>query len=176
MILEASYFFVPAYFSNLTPPLVSKIPFLNKPLDFGKSYKGKRLLGDNKTIRGIVFAVIVGTLMFLLQKYLYNFPWFANISLFNYQTQTIWLGFLMAFGAIFGDAVESFFKRRRGTGSGKPWIPFDQLDYIVGALLFTSFIFFPEWDLLIVLVIISLILPPITHYTGYLLGITKDKI
>jgi len=38
-------------------------------------------------------------------------------------------------GALLGDIVESFFKRRMGKERGEDWIPFDQLDFVVGALL-----------------------------------------
>jgi len=44
------------------------------------------------------------------------------------------LGVRFGIGAMAGDAVKSFFKRRVGIRPGQPWIPFDQLDFIVGAL------------------------------------------
>jgi len=47
--------------------------------------------------------------------------------------------FSICFGALLGDIVESFFKRRKGIERGKDWIPFDQLDFIIG-VLFLSFI------------------------------------
>lgn len=45
------------------------------------------------------------------------------------------LGLLLGLGAVSGDAVKSFFKRRLGIAPGRPWVPFDQLDFQVGALL-----------------------------------------
>ena len=41
----------------------------------------------------------------------------------------------LGFGAILGDHAESFVKRRLGLPSGTAFIPFDQTDYLVGALL-----------------------------------------
>ena len=35
-----------------------------------------------------------------------------------------------------GDAAKSFIKRRIGIATGQSWIPADQLDFILGALLF----------------------------------------
>jgi hypothetical protein len=32
------------------------------------------------------------------------------------------------------DSVKSFVKRRVGIAPGAPWIPFDQLDFVIGAL------------------------------------------
>jgi CDP-2,3-bis-(O-geranylgeranyl)-sn-glycerol synthase len=48
--------------------------------------------------------------------------------------------FSLCFGALLGDIVESFFKRRIGRDRGQDWIPFDQLDFIVGALVFSLLI------------------------------------
>ncbi|KAA0006124.1 MAG: CDP-archaeol synthase, partial [Thermoplasmata archaeon] len=39
------------------------------------------------------------------------------------------------FGALLGDIVESFFKRRVGKERGEDWIPFDQVDFLIGALI-----------------------------------------
>jgi len=36
-----------------------------------------------------------------------------------------------------GDIIESFFKRRIGKKRGESWVPFDQLDFILGVLLFS---------------------------------------
>ena len=43
----------------------------------------------------------------------------------------------ICFGALLGDIVESFFKRRVGRKRGENWIPFDQLDFILGVLFFS---------------------------------------
>jgi CDP-2,3-bis-(O-geranylgeranyl)-sn-glycerol synthase len=48
-----------------------------------------------------------------------------------------WVGKLFGLGALGGDAVESFFKRRVGIPSGHAWVPWDQLDYVIGAILAT---------------------------------------
>ncbi|NQU97882.1 CDP-archaeol synthase [Candidatus Woesearchaeota archaeon] len=176
MILEAFYYFLPAYVANTVPPLLRWIPFLGESIDFSKRYRGKRIFGKNKTIRGFLGACILGTLMFYIQKLLYQIPFFNSISIIDYSKTTIWLGFLLAFGAIFGDAIKSFFKRQIGIASGKPWIPFDQIDYLIVALLLSSMIFLPSVEVLIWIVVLSVLLPPLVHYLGYLLGVTKDKI
>jgi CDP-diglyceride synthetase len=49
-----------------------------------------------------------------------------------------------------GDAVKSFFKRRLGITPGKSWFPFDQLDFVLGAILFVSIIKFPGLGAVIV--------------------------
>ena len=47
--------------------------------------------------------------------------------------------FSLCFGALCGDIIESFFKRRVGKNRGENWIIFDQLDFILGAV-FLSFL------------------------------------
>src|SRR5437773_6411567 len=48
------------------------------------------------------------------------------------------LGVLFGAGAMAGDSAKSFFKRRLGVEPGRPWIPFDQLDFVLGALVLVA--------------------------------------
>jgi len=43
----------------------------------------------------------------------------------------------ICFGALIGDIIKSFFKRRIGKKRGQDWIPFDQIDFILGVLFFS---------------------------------------
>ena len=138
----ALWFFLPAGIANVTPIFAAHIPILkrlNYPLDFYQKINGKRIFGDHKTIRGLVSGIIVGTLTAtLLFHFATNFTtilpsWYFSINPFL-------LGFLLSFGALSGDAIKSFFKRRVGIQPGKTWIPFDQVDYIVGGSLLSSLI------------------------------------
>ena len=175
-IIKLLYFMVPAYFANMAPPLGKGIlKKLAVPIDMGKKWKGKPILGKNKTWRGVILAVAVGAAFFLLQRYLYQFDSFRAASLIDYSSATIWIGVLLGFGAIFGDAVESFFKRRMDIGSGKPWIPFDQTDFTIGALLFASIIYFPGWAEAVVIVVLSAVGHILINRIGYLLKIRDAK-
>lgn len=44
-------------------------------------------------------------------------------------------GAVLGTAALVGDAVKSYFKRRRGKDRGAPWVPFDQLDFVAFGLL-----------------------------------------
>ena len=46
------------------------------------------------------------------------------------------LGLYLGGGAMVGDSAKRFFKRRFGVRPGKPWVPRDQLDFVLGALVF----------------------------------------
>ena len=62
-----------------------------------------------------------------------------NLDYFEGFPLMIPLVLSLCFGALLGDIVESFFKRRAGKERGEDWIPFDQLDFLLGAL-FLSFL------------------------------------
>jgi len=64
LIIEALWFIFPAYLANSAPVDVSQIKALKKygtPIDGGKTFRGKRVLGDSKTWRGLYAGVIAGT-------------------------------------------------------------------------------------------------------------------
>lgn len=169
--IAAMLFFLPAGLANMTPPLANKIPWLNRwtaPMDFGKTWHGRRLLGDHKTWRGLVSGTIVGGISAIIISQL-NANTVVTISPF-------FAGILLGFGALAGDAMKSFFKRRRGAAPGKPWFPFDQIDYIIGALvLILPFVPLPFWVILTIFVAyFSLHL--ITAYLGYLLKLKDSPI
>ena len=51
--------YVPALLPNTFAPFVGG----GTPVDFGKSWKGKRLLGDGKTWRGFIGGALIGGLL-----------------------------------------------------------------------------------------------------------------
>lgn len=167
-MIELIYFMLPAYFANMAPPLLNKINFLNYPIH-------EKLLGSHKTYRGLIFAVIVGMLMFYIQKILFQYDFFKNISLINYNEYSLLLGFLLAFGAMFGDIVKSFVKRRANIKPGERFIPFDQIDFVFGALIF-SYVLVPlSFMNIILILIISFALVIVVKHIGYYLKINEKK-
>ena len=114
-------FFTPAYIANMAPPFFRKLPF-GQPIDGGRTYRGRPLLGKNKTWRGLLISTLFGGLTgYVLQAY--GLPFVA------------WWGFLLGFAALLGDAIKSFFKRQAGFASGASWVPFDQLDFLIVAYI-----------------------------------------
>jgi CDP-2,3-bis-(O-geranylgeranyl)-sn-glycerol synthase len=139
--LRVLYFFVPAYLANMAPVLVGKrLAFLAVPLDFGASLRGARVFGDHKTWRGLVVGIASGAATFLLQKALYEADSGRVLALFDYGTLPALTGAWLGFGAILGDAVKSFFKRRVGIPPGKPWIGPDEVDFYLGATAVAAFL------------------------------------
>lgn len=178
IVLGCLWYMLPAYFANMAPILVRKyFKFLARPVDFGKTWLGKPILGAHKTFRGLIFGTLVGVVVMLFQVSLFNHTlFFRDISLFVYpKANYLLLGFLLGSGALVGDMAESFFKRRFSIKPGKRWIPFDQLDYVVGALVFGSFVYTPSLAAIIVILVASFLLHIIANHIGYYLGIKKTK-
>lgn len=181
MILAAIWFFLPAGLANAAPVFAAKLPgpkWLKTPLDLGKSWRGKRLLGDNKTWRGLVAGILIATLVIALQKYYFTHNlWVLEHSWFDYRPGIIWLlGPLFGLGALLGDAIESFFKRQRAVKPGQPWFPFDQIDYILGGLLASRFIVALPFSNYLWVLGTYFGLHLITVYVGYLLGFRERPI
>lgn len=176
-VIFALWFFLPAGLANMAPVIAAQLPGLrglNAPLDFGAHWGGQRLFGEHKTWRGLVAGVIVATLALLLQQYLVRqFGWFEHtVSTVRYLSMSPWLlGPAFAVGALGGDAVESFAKRRKRIPSGKAWLPYDLIDYVIGAMLFAlPFVVFDWWVYAVVATIWTLV-NFIVSYIGYRFGL-----
>lgn len=177
-IIEYLWFFLPAGIANMMPVFVRKcFKFLDIPVDGGKTFRGKPLLGRNKTWRGIIFGTLISILIVLIQTILYNnFENFRNISIVPYNEYNfVLLGFLMGFGALLGDLVKSFFKRQIGHKPGDRFFPFDQVDFVLGFLALTSIVFRPERQVYVFLVVFAPLLHILTNHIGYYLRIQKEK-
>lgn len=115
------YFMLPAYCANMAPPFVRFWHGWNRPIS-------RRWLGGHKTVVGFLAGVGAGVAAAALQSVL-DLP-----SPFVDQRRWLPLGLLFGLGAMAGDALKSFAKRRFRIAPGAPWMPFDQIDFVIGAL------------------------------------------
>lgn len=184
-ILFALWYFLPAGVANMTPIIVAKLPVLrnwNTPLDFGQSWRGTRIFGDHKTWRGLVCGVLAGTFVLFAQVawsdssetvgIALNGPFYLGFT----DVALLRLGVALSLGALLGDAIKSFFKRRSNVPSGKSWFPFDQLDYIVGGLLLSAPLVTLTASQYIAVVLTWFGMHLLFSYLGYLLHLKKDPI
>jgi CDP-2,3-bis-(O-geranylgeranyl)-sn-glycerol synthase len=115
---------------------------------------GKRFLGSHKTFKGFFAGLIVGTLVGSFQTLIFE----TIIIQYNPQFQySILLGFMVSLGALIGDLFESFIKRRLNRSPGSSLAVADQIDFIIGAIIFS--IPFSPPSLLEVLIIILVTIP-----------------
>jgi len=174
LVLGCFYFILPAYFANMAPVIVKKVNFLKIPIDFGKRINDRPLFGENKTFRGLFFGVVFAVIVTFLQSFFYENGLFLSFSLVDYSNWLI-LGVLLGFGAIFGDLVESFVKRRLGYESGRPFVPFDQTDFIFGALVFAYPFVALSFSKIVIVLLLSFFLHIIVNHIAFYSGIRKEK-
>ena len=162
---------VPAY----VPNPIAVVSGGGPPIDGGKTLRdGYRIFGAGKTIRGFIVGVVVGILAGLVLIWLRS-----GFSLDMLPAHTVTSVTLLAFGALLGDLVKSFVKRRLGKTSGSPWPVADQYDLVVGSLVLLA-IFDWSWvtaNITPVVLAFILIITPILHVAvnviGYVTGV-KD--
>ncbi len=177
-VLEVLWFLLPAAIANSVPSLTKDIlPKYNIPVDLGLTFRGKRVFGAHKSLRGLILGTIAGGLIFCLQKYLVNESTFlSDISIIDYGASTIIPGLAISFGALLGDMIKSFFKRQINIQPGKPWFPFDQSDWLIGSIIFAH----PFYELTPLIAISTLLIGVALHLLakviGFLTGIEKSFI
>ncbi len=177
-IIQCLWFILPASFANMAPVFVKKhFKFLAISLDLGRKFNGKRIFGANKTWRGYIAACLLGIIIAGIQALLYfKTDFFKDWTIFPFQGYNfIILGFLSGLGAMVGDTVESFFKRQSNIKPGEKFIPWDQLDFILGSLIFISLYFRPHWTVYIFLIITIPLFHILINHIGFWLGIQKNK-
>lgn len=169
------YFILPAYFSNSAGLIFGG----GLPVDFGKTDKnGVRWIGDGVTWKGLIAGTIIGIITGLIQGFaapyiISAYGEYIMTPIITNTTNGILIGFLLGFGALLGDAIGSFLKRRIGIKRGESAPILDQLDFLVVALILVSF--FVKMDLLFIVLsaILTLIIHLIANTCAYLLNL-KD--
>jgi len=157
LIVEALKFIFPAYCANAVPVLAGG----GQPMDFGKNFvDGKPVFGKNKTFKGFFFGLTVGVAVGLVEWVLFGYPFLFSI--------------LSPLGALLGDLAAAFLKRRLGIAPGGLLPIVDQVDFVIGALLFSLPLAMIYWELAVAVIIIT---PPIhllTNFLAYKLKLKKN--
>jgi CDP-2,3-bis-(O-geranylgeranyl)-sn-glycerol synthase len=157
LIIEAIKFIFPAYCANAIPVITGG----GYPIDFGKNFfDGKPIFGKNKTLLGFFYGLVVGTVVGLVESIVFGYP--------------LLFGLVLSLGALLGDLTGAFVKRRLGLAPGALLPVIDQVDFIVGAIVFSFLIMTLSWELILVVLIIT---PPIhllTNFAAYKLGFKSN--
>ena len=148
LIIEALKFIFPAYCANAVPVLAGG----GTKMDFGKNFfDGKRLFGNNKTFRGFFFGWAVGAAVGLVESFLFGFPLLFCL--------------LTPLGALLGDLFGAFLKRRLGIAPGGLLPVVDQIDFVIGAIVFSIPLGLIGWELAVTIMVLT---PPIHLFTNFL--------
>jgi CDP-2,3-bis-(O-geranylgeranyl)-sn-glycerol synthase len=157
LIAEALIFIFPAYCANGTPVLAGG----GTKMDFGRNFiDGKRVFGNNKTFRGFFFGWAIGLAVGLVEWHFLGLPLLVAV--------------LTPLGGLLGDLTGAFLKRRLNIAPGGMLPIVDQIDFVVGALVFALPLGLVDWDIALTALIIT---PPIhlfTNFCAYKLKLKKN--
>lgn len=121
IIWQSIWWILPAYISNGAAVLIGG----GTPMDFNKKLGGKPIFGEGKTWRGFIGGGLAGFAAGLVMNEFIPFDGIASLPII----------LSISFGALIGDLIKSFIKRRMGKKKGERWIIADQIDFLLGALL-----------------------------------------
>jgi CDP-2,3-bis-(O-geranylgeranyl)-sn-glycerol synthase len=157
LIVEALKFIFPAYCANAVPVIAGG----GQPMDFGRNFfDGKPVFGKNKTFKGFFFGLAVGVAVGMVEWVLFDYPFLFSV--------------LSPLGALLGDLAAAFLKRRLGIAPGGLLPIVDQVDFVVGAIIFSLPLAIIYWELAVAVLIIT---PPIhllTNFVAYKLRLKKN--
>ncbi len=159
LIADALLLYWPAYLANMMPPVAG---MLRLPGDIPIN---KKIFGENKTLRGMVSGIIGGALGAGMLNLL-DWSWYGE------QTMTIAFGAgaLIGAGALVGDLLKSACKRACKIPSGRPFPPFDQWDFILGATLVMAFMLPLTAGLFLTALALTLVLHLAVNILAFRLG------
>ena len=157
LVVESLKLIFPAYCANAAPVLAGG----GLPMDFGKNFiDGRRIFGKNKTFRGFFFGLAIGVLVGLTENFLFGYPLLFSV--------------LSPLGALMGDLAGAFLKRRLDIAPGGLLPIVDQVDFVVGAIVFSLPLSIISLELAIAMLIIT---PPIhllTNFVAYKLKLKSN--
>lgn len=173
-VAVALWAMLPAYVPNNAAVLAGG----GRPIDGGRTWKGRRLLGDGKTWRGTATGIAAGAVLAAALNAVA--PAVSNLLGVDLPTFPLAVMVALPAGAMVGDVAASFLKRRTGRERGAAFPLVDQLDFVAFALLL-AFLAAPEWfgavftlPVLVVVVVVTPLLHLATNGIAYALGLKAE--
>jgi CDP-2,3-bis-(O-geranylgeranyl)-sn-glycerol synthase len=173
---------LPAYAANATATLPKG---RGPPMDFGRTWPrdGARVLGTSKTWSGFIFGSLFPLWIGLLEEYLWLIAppsWRYVPALASSMVAAIPVILLLTMGALTGDVIGSFAKRRLAIPSGGRFFPWDQILFVLvpvglGFILDPSLFVptFGSWPALFWTAVFTIGLHVGFNYIGYWTGLKK---
>jgi CDP-2,3-bis-(O-geranylgeranyl)-sn-glycerol synthase len=165
---------LPAYVPNNVAVLTGG----GRPIDGGRTWGDRRVLGDGKTWRGTAAGTLAGVALALALNAVADAA--GTVLGVTPPTFPVIAALGLSLGAMCGDIGASFLKRRTGRERGAPFPGLDQLDFVIGALALATLLDF-GWvtdtftlPVLVVVLVATPLLHVLTNAIAYALGV-KDK-
>ena len=173
-VAVAIWTMLPAYVPNNAAVLLGG----GQPIDDGRTLDDARILGDGKTWRGALAGTLAGVALALVLNAIapavetatgLSVPIFPPVAVLA-----------LPLGAILGDMLASFLKRRTGRSRGAAFPGLDQLDFLVGALALTA-LTVTDWftatftlGVLATIVLVTPLLHVTTNVVAYRAGLKSE--
>ncbi|NIB99705.1 CDP-2,3-bis-(O-geranylgeranyl)-sn-glycerol synthase [Halobacterium sp. R2-5] len=173
-VATAVWVMLPAYVPNNAAVLAGG----GRPIDGGRTWGGKRVLGDGKTWRGTAIGTLVGAALAAVLNAVQPAAGDAvGVALPSFPPAAM---LALPAGAMLGDILASFLKRRTGRERGAAFPLLDQLDFVVVALALAA-IAAPAWfgdtftlGVLVAILVLTPLLHVLTNGAAYLLGLKNE--
>ncbi len=160
--------FIPAFVANPAAVIFGG-KFI---IDRGRTLGGKRILGDHKTLSGLVGGTFSGIIIGIIMNYLFILIHQYYLVYSSNIIELIWILFVLSFFSMVGDLVGSFIKRRLDRKPGQESLFLDQYPFALVSLAF-SYLLIPDvsvrlfpWEGIIAILIIT----PLIHRGVNILG------
>ncbi len=176
-VIDALWFFLPAMLPNTAAAIFGG----GTPLDFGRRWRGGRILGDGKTWKGLFVGIASGVLLGYLESLIAQPVGMPLAGVFRLSTAELPTLLALSSGSMLGDIAGAFVKRRRGLERGASVPLLDQYDFAAGALVLSLAVspantshFLLSGNALIGFAVVLLVIYPLhrlINYIGYRKGL-----
>ncbi len=161
--IEIILVLIPLYLANSSAMLLGG----KTPIDLNQHFVDKKpFLGKGKTVKGTLFGISIGILAVLLIDFYFQ----GKVPIIN---NYLHYGILVSIGAILGDLIGSFLKRRMNIERGKPVLLLDQLDFVIVGILFGSLVHKVSVELFLLVCVITLIAHRIANFVAFKFKLKK---
>ncbi|VVB66474.1 CDP-archaeol synthase [Candidatus Gugararchaeum adminiculabundum] len=167
-LLMLIVFVFPSWIANAVPVIFGG----GTPMDFGRKFKDDtRILGDGKTWRGFLAGVLGGAVMGVIAAYVCPSQWNIYANRESYYIS----GVLMGIGAMIGDSLGSFIKRRMRVDQGRPIVLLDQLTFLYVAIAFSiaAVPFNLDWFAVLFLTVVTYAIHAFFNFLSHQIGLKK---
>ena len=180
IMVTGLWLFLPAMVPNSAAALFGG----GAKMDFGRTWRGKRIFGDGKSWRGFFGGAFSGVFLGLIMCGIAVLFGSDDCWGFGSWPDLLKVLFCLSFGAVLGDLMGAFIKRRIGLERGAKAPILDQYDFVFGAFLVTS-IFCTDWVYatyvegwnilaLVFIILIMFVIHRSGNIIGYKVGIKKE--
>ncbi len=193
LVLKILYLALPPTLAGILHMAAAKLdllPSLNRPVDGGYTWRGRRIFGRNKTWRGLLLIPVLTALFFYGQAWSFKWcQWARSMSFFDYTfPRSYWTpltaGFVYGLGYALAELPNSFVKRQLGIGPGQEaanevrWVflLLDQGDSVLGCLLALCLFWCPPWKLFFLMLLVGTLLHLAMNFLLYLAGLRKRPV